>query len=102
MSFLDATCPHCRRPFRTVPCSQSDHYRTCLDLAWDAAEKAFTSFGCQHPDQQQAPISPIHQGRRHPHDGERPEYSGYCVIESCACPCHRNDARTEIQLEEVI
>jgi hypothetical protein len=101
MTFLDGTCQFCHRSYRTVQCSRSDHYRTCLDLAWDAAEKAFVSYACQHPDQQQAPISPAQQGRRHPYEDVRPEYSGYCVIDGCACPCHRNEVRDEIQLEEV-
>ncbi len=102
MTFLDGTCQFCHRSYRTVPCSRSDHYRTCLDLAWDAAEKAYISFGCQYPNQQQAPISSAHQERRHPYEGDRPEHSGYCVISKCACACHRNDLRDEIKIEEVI
>jgi hypothetical protein len=46
------------------------------------------SFGCQYPRAQQAEITPRWQGRRHPVHGDRPQWSGYCVIVECECPCH--------------
>lgn len=101
MTFLDRKCGYCGKPYRARPCGESDHYRACIDLAYDEAEKAFTSSACLHPAQQQATISPEQRGRRHPYDGDRPEFSGYCVSDKCACPCHYDDALPEIAHSEL-
>jgi hypothetical protein len=94
---LSGKCDHCGRPYRARPCADSDHYRTSIDLAIEADSKPWVSFGCQHPTEQQAPILPVHQRRRHPYSGKRSDWSGYCVIDTCACECHQNEALDEIE-----
>jgi len=58
-------------------------------LALEAAEWDYRhgkSFGCSRPAEQQAEILSCDQGRRHPFEGARPEWSGYCL--GCSCRCH--------------
>jgi hypothetical protein len=50
---------------------------------------SFISFACMYPAERQAQILSCDRSRRHPYGGKRPEWSGYCVIGSCACECHR-------------
>jgi hypothetical protein len=54
-------------------------------------DENWISHACQFPADQQAQIVPRDRGRRHPHDGIRPEWSGYCVIGDCNCTCHEAD-----------
>lgn len=49
----------------------------------------FVSHACEFPADQQAVLIPGSMKRRHPWIGHRPEYSGYCVIDTCACECHQ-------------
>jgi hypothetical protein len=49
----------------------------------------FVSHACMYPAETQAVIGPEPQGRRHPYEGYRPKFSGYCVIDICACECHQ-------------
>jgi hypothetical protein len=49
---------------------------------------SFVSFACTHPSEPQAEILPADRARRHPYEGNRPQWSGYCVIGKCACECH--------------
>jgi hypothetical protein len=46
------------------------------------------SLACREPTARQAEILPCDQGRRHPYEGNRPKWSGYCVT-PCSCWCHR-------------
>ena len=45
------------------------------------------SFGCRFPKEQQAEILTVDQIYRHPYNGKRPLWSGYC-IGGCLCECH--------------
>jgi hypothetical protein len=49
------------------------------------------SLACREPAARQAEILLCDQGRRHPFNGSRPEWSGYCTV-PCGCSCH--DRRT--------
>ena len=55
------------------------------------ADDNWISHACQYPADQQAEILESHRGHRHPWDGRRPEWSGYCVIDTCNCTCHAGD-----------
>jgi hypothetical protein len=48
----------------------------------------FISHACKYPAEPQAEIMRGHRGRRHPFEGSRPEWSGYCVPNRCNCKCH--------------
>jgi hypothetical protein len=48
----------------------------------------YVSPGCQEPRMQQAEILLVDQWRRHPYDGPRPQWSGWCLPPGCACSCH--------------
>lgn len=70
--------------------------RDDLSLAIRAANRKpresavkFVSHACSSPKEPQAEIAPGDQGRRHPYNGRRPMYSGYCVVLDCACKCHK-------------
>jgi len=100
---LAGVCGHCHRPYFTRPCAESDHFRTCIDLAIEADSKPWISFACQHPAEQQAAILPENQKRRHPYNGRRPEWSGYCTVDSCACSCHIDEApEFTIEIKDVV
>jgi hypothetical protein len=74
----------------TKYCNPSCRYQavnTAVDENGNEHE-IWISSGCRYPRQQQAEIVPGDQGRRHPYSGSRPEWSGYCVIKTCECPCH--------------
>lgn len=47
-------------------------------------------FGCAHPKERQAEITEGDQkrGHRHPVEGDRHEWSGFCVDPDCECPCN--------------
>jgi hypothetical protein len=105
-SLLDKKCPFCHRSRRSPPCEQSDHYWSAAILVIDDAtdlfspdedgkEDPYISSACQDPTAFQAPILPAHQTRRHPYDGPRPKYSGYCIPQECKCPCHNNAPLTK-------
>ena len=49
----------------------------------------FVSHACSAPKEPQAEIESALLNRRHPYNGQRPQYSGYCVVLDCACKCHR-------------
>jgi len=66
----------------------SDGGKLCRLLTQEADQEFFVSSACRFPAQQQAEILPSDRGHRHPYRGPRPQWSGYCVVESCACPCH--------------
>lgn len=77
----------------------TDHGQVMLDEMADFPPPPAISFGCENPTAQQAEIFPWNRSaRRHPHSGQRPQWSGYCVIDRCACDCHFNEALDEIQL----
>jgi hypothetical protein len=116
-SLFSGICDHCGKAYRNPPCQKSDHYRTCIDLAIEADQlglpfddnkgrerrKPWISFGCQNPREQQAMISPNYRDRRHPYDGARPEWSGYCPVTSCACSCHLDEApELTIKIDEEV
>lgn len=46
------------------------------------------SFGCSYPTAGTAEILKRDQARRHPYEGNRPKWSGYCVDKQCECHCH--------------
>ena len=51
--------------------------------------------GCRYPKQQQAVIVKGDRKVRHPVTGNRPEWSGYCVVKTCECPtCHPENVVT--------
>lgn len=97
---LNQKCDHCGKLYREPPCENSDHYRTCIDLAMDEAEKPWISFACQRPTELQAAVSPEWHDRRHPYNGRRPEHSGYCTNLNCTCNCHRDEYLGEFPLPE--
>jgi hypothetical protein len=94
--FLAQKCSYCGRPYRSAPCERSDHYRSDINSAIEKASEPMVSHACEYPRDQQAPISPSYQGRRHPYEGDRPQWSGFCVADQCACDCHRNDTLDEL------
>lgn len=99
---LDGKCDHCGETYHHAPCANSDHFQTTLDLAIAADNKPWVSYGCQHPTEMQAPVLESHRHRRHPYRGRRPEWSGYCVVESCACTCHIDETpELTIEIEEI-
>lgn len=51
----------------------------------------FISMACREPAAQQAELV-RDDYPRHPYLGQRPHWSGYCVIPSCACECHQAQA----------
>lgn len=61
------------------------------DPAWDY--EPAVSFACQYPAERQAEILPADQGGRHPYNGNRPQWSGYCTVDSCVCECHGRKAQ---------
>jgi hypothetical protein len=80
----------------------TDHGQVMVDELREFPLPLFVSAGCENPTTPQAEISPWNRSaRRHPYSGERPQWSGYCVTDDCACECHYNEPIDESQLEDL-
>jgi hypothetical protein len=75
--------------------------RDCYELAVEAAKEPVISSGCSDPTTQQAELLPRDQWRRHPYSGQRPRWSGYCVLNGCACECHTNEPLDGTDFQEI-
>jgi hypothetical protein len=81
--------------------------RLCIDKQephdWHDDE-IYLSEACKSPTAQQAEILPCDQEHRHPVEGPRPQWSGYCISARCECTCHQADDITidDFELEETV
>lgn len=45
-------CRHCGQRYSAPPCERSDHYRTCLDLAYEYLDEQATSDELNQPEEE--------------------------------------------------
>jgi hypothetical protein len=81
------------RPAQTRYCNskcRTLQLTTKIDERTGEERELRIGFGCAHPRERQAEITPGDQkrGHRHPGTDDRPEWSGWCVYTDCECPCN--------------
>jgi hypothetical protein len=86
--FCTSCIPNWRRTRGAV--RQADRVKAVA--AEDGQPRILLSPGCEQLRAQQAEILPADQWHRHPYDGLRPQWSGWCLYPGCGCPCHRKAA----------
>ena len=62
---------HCRNEARQIKLAELPDLWVCQ--------------ACHYPKQPQAEIVMTEDVLRHPYNGKRPEYSGWCVVKGCQC-----------------